>query len=103
MPLKELRVDLKAVAKQDHDQRDGREVPHEAGARVEFQHAHAAFAEDESGQHEQSSEREHAAPREAGEQGAEHQQAAEHGRTRLKGGHIGSVPHARPCPANEDT
>ena len=48
--LEHLRLDLEAVAEQDHDQRDDREVVHEARARVELEHLQPALAEREAGQ-----------------------------------------------------
>ena len=75
--LEHLGLDLEAVAEQDHDQREHREVVHEARARVEVEHLQAAMAEGEAGQHEGRRERQERPPHEAGDERSEHQQAAE--------------------------
>jgi len=90
--LQHLAVDLEAVAEQDHDQRHVREVAHEAGARVEVQHAERALAEHEPGQDEQGRQRQQAAPRESGQERADHQQATEDRRGRLERRHARSLP-----------
>ena len=64
--LQHLGLDLEPVAEQDHDQRDDRQVVHEARARVDLEHAEAAVAEQEAGEHEGRGQRQERAVDEAG-------------------------------------
>ena len=75
--LEHLGLDLEAVAEQDHDQRDDRQVVHEARARVELEDLQPALAEGEARQDEHRRERQERPPREACDERARHEQRAE--------------------------
>ena len=75
--LQHLGLDLEPVAEQDHDQRDEREVVHEARARVDVEHAEAAVAEQEPGEHEDRGQRQERAVGDARRERTDHQQPAE--------------------------
>ena len=77
LALQHLAVDLESVAEEDHDQRDLRELGHEARPGAEVEHLEAAVAEHEPGEHEHRRQREEAAARHAGAERADDEQHAE--------------------------
>ncbi len=93
--LQQLAVHLEAVAEQDHDQRDRREVVDEAGARLEVQDAERRLRRAGSRRARTRAVSESMLRRARPDSSApDHQQPAEDRRRRLEGGHCGSVPQA---------
>ena len=84
-------LDLEAVAEQDEDQGNDGEDLHEAGARVELEHAERGRPEQESRDDEQRGQRQERALGERREQRADHQQTAEDRHGRLEVVHRGRV------------
>ena len=94
LALEHLALDLQPVAKQDHDQRDERQILDEARAGAEVDPAETTRADHEAGQHEQGGEGQERALRQPRQERTEDQQQAQRGGGRLECGHTPIVTFA---------